>query len=115
MRVFMQALAQFLAVLSCGLFAGAAVYITLVEHPARMECENHHCYLVVILANWKPWYAKYVAMARPIQLIQTGTTTFSTVTCQPKRRRSAWPRAISKNTAVALREKILGVISHLYR
>jgi hypothetical protein len=50
----MQALAQFLAVLSCGLFAGAAVYITLVEHPARMECENHHCYLVVILANWKP-------------------------------------------------------------
>jgi hypothetical protein len=34
MRVF----AEFVAVLSCGLFAGAAVYITLVEHPARMEC-----------------------------------------------------------------------------
>ena len=49
----MQAQSQFLAVLSCGLFAGAAVYITLVEHPARMECENHHCYLVVILATWK--------------------------------------------------------------
>jgi uncharacterized membrane protein len=25
-------------VLSCSLFAGAAVYISLVEHPARMEC-----------------------------------------------------------------------------
>ncbi len=28
----------FVAVLCCGLFAGAALYLTLVEHPARMEC-----------------------------------------------------------------------------
>ena len=28
----------FAAVLACGLFAGASVYINLVEHPARMEC-----------------------------------------------------------------------------
>src|SRR5216684_5472135 len=34
----LQTLAQFLTVLSCGLFAGAALYLTLVEHPARMEC-----------------------------------------------------------------------------
>ncbi len=27
-----------LATLSAGLFAGAAIYITAVEHPARMEC-----------------------------------------------------------------------------
>ena len=27
-----------LAVLRAGLFAGAAIYITLVEHPARLEC-----------------------------------------------------------------------------
>ena len=27
-----------LATLSTGLFAGAAIYITAVEHPARMEC-----------------------------------------------------------------------------
>jgi Domain of unknown function (DUF1772) len=34
----MRQIAEFLAVLSCSLFTGAAVYISLVEHPARMEC-----------------------------------------------------------------------------
>ncbi len=34
----MRQIAEFVAVLSCSLFAGAAVYINLVEHPARMEC-----------------------------------------------------------------------------
>jgi hypothetical protein len=31
-------IAEFIAVLACALFTGAAVYISLVEHPARMEC-----------------------------------------------------------------------------
>jgi len=34
----MRQISEFIAVLACGLFAGAAVYISLVEHPARMEC-----------------------------------------------------------------------------
>lgn len=34
----MRQFAEFVAVLSCSLFAGASVYINLVEHPARMEC-----------------------------------------------------------------------------
>ena len=34
----MRQIAEFVAVLSCALFAGAAIYISLVEHPARMEC-----------------------------------------------------------------------------
>jgi hypothetical protein len=34
----MRQIAEFVAVLACSLFAGAAVYLTLVEHPARMEC-----------------------------------------------------------------------------
>jgi hypothetical protein len=34
----MRQIAEFVAVLSCSLFTGAAVYITLVEHPARMQC-----------------------------------------------------------------------------
>ena len=32
--------AQFLATLCCTLFAGAAVYVNLVEHPARMGCDT---------------------------------------------------------------------------
>jgi hypothetical protein len=34
----MRQIAEFIAVLACSLFTGAAVYLTLVEHPARMEC-----------------------------------------------------------------------------
>src|SRR2546422_2733268 len=34
----MRQIAEFVAVLACGLFTGAAFYISLVEHPARMEC-----------------------------------------------------------------------------
>ena len=34
----LQTVAQLVAMVACGLFAGAAVYINLVEHPARMEC-----------------------------------------------------------------------------
>src|SRR6266478_7308064 len=34
----MRPIAEFVSVLSCGLFAGAAVYVSLVEHPARMAC-----------------------------------------------------------------------------
>ncbi len=34
----MRQIAEFVAVLTCALFTGAAVYVNLVEHPARMEC-----------------------------------------------------------------------------
>jgi hypothetical protein len=30
-------IAEFIAVLSCALFTGASVYITFIEHPARMQ------------------------------------------------------------------------------
>ena len=34
----MRQIAEFIAVLSCALFTGASVYITFIEHPARMQC-----------------------------------------------------------------------------
>jgi hypothetical protein len=34
----MRQIAEFVAVLTCSVFAGAALYISLVEHPARMQC-----------------------------------------------------------------------------
>jgi hypothetical protein len=34
----MRQIAEFTAVLSCALFTGASVYITFIEHPARMQC-----------------------------------------------------------------------------
>jgi hypothetical protein len=34
----LESLAKILAVTCCGIFSGAALYITLVEHPARMDC-----------------------------------------------------------------------------
>ena len=34
----MRQIAEFVAVIACGLFTGAALYVSFVEHPARMEC-----------------------------------------------------------------------------
>ena len=34
----MRQIAEFIAVLSCARFSGASVYITFIEHPARMQC-----------------------------------------------------------------------------
>ena len=34
----MRQIAEFVAVLACSVFTGATLYISFVEHPARMEC-----------------------------------------------------------------------------
>jgi len=34
----MREIAEFISVLACAFFTGAAVYITFIEHPARMQC-----------------------------------------------------------------------------
>jgi hypothetical protein len=48
---------QFLAVLCCTLFAGAAIYINLVEHPARMGCDTKTAATV-----WAPSYERATVM-----------------------------------------------------
>ena len=57
----MLAVLQFLAVLSCVLFAGAAIYINLVEHPARMSCDTK-----IAAAVWAPSYKKATVMQAPL-------------------------------------------------
>ena len=51
MKRILTTLAELLATLSSGLFAGASVYINLVEHPARMEAGTH-----LALTEFSPSY-----------------------------------------------------------
>lgn len=44
---------QLAALISASLFTGAAIYISLVEHPARLGLEDR-----AALAHWKPSYAR---------------------------------------------------------
>ena len=44
---------ELIAVLCTGLFAGAAIYITLVEHPARLECGA-----ALALTEFRPSYRR---------------------------------------------------------
>jgi Domain of unknown function (DUF1772) len=55
---------QFLATLSTCLFAGAAVYINLVEHPARMGCDTKTAATV-----WAPSYKKATVMQASLAVV----------------------------------------------
>ena len=55
---------ELIALLSTGLFAGAAVYVTLVEHPARLECG-----LAVALAEFRPSYRRAAVMQASLAAI----------------------------------------------
>ena len=58
----MQQLAEFIAVLSCALFTGASVYITLIEHPARMQCG-----VEIAATEFAPSYRRATVMLVPAQ------------------------------------------------
>ena len=53
----MRAALEFLSLISTGLFAGAAVYITFVEHPARMSCGTH-----LAATEFRPSYQRATVM-----------------------------------------------------
>jgi hypothetical protein len=59
-------LIQGLAVLATALFTGAAVYVTLVEHPARLTCPTE-----VALAQWRPSYRRATVMQASLAVLGT--------------------------------------------
>ena len=54
---------EILATFACGIFAGAAVYVNLVEHPARLSCGVN-----AALTEWRPSYKRGTAMQAPLAL-----------------------------------------------
>ena len=60
----MVAFIEFIAVLSCTLFTGAAIYINLVEHPARMGCDTKTAATV-----WAPSYKRATVMQASLAIL----------------------------------------------
>lgn len=55
---------QFLATLCCTWFAGAALYINLVEHPARMGCDT-----TTAVTVWAPSYQRATLMQASLAVL----------------------------------------------
>jgi uncharacterized membrane protein len=55
---------ELLAVLACTLFTGAAVYITAVEHPARLSCGTQ-----IAATEWAPSYKRATVMQAPLAVV----------------------------------------------
>jgi uncharacterized membrane protein len=60
----LQASMEFIAALSGALFAGAALYINAVEHPARMSCG-----VQAAVAEWEPSYQRATWMQAPLAIV----------------------------------------------
>ncbi len=60
----MNILLEFVATFCTAMFAGAAVYITLVEHPARMECST-----ALAVAEFAPSYRRATVMQASLAAI----------------------------------------------
>jgi len=55
---------EFLAMLCCAIFTGAAIYINAVEHPARMACGVN-----VALSEWAPSYKRATVMQASLAVL----------------------------------------------
>ena len=60
----MLAIFQFFAVLASAIFAGAAIYINVAEHPARMGCDTKTAVTV-----WAPSYQRAYVMQASLAVI----------------------------------------------
>jgi anthrone oxygenase-like protein len=63
----MQMALEFLATFCCAIFAGAAIYINAVEHPARMSCGVKGA-----LAEWAPSYRRATVMQASLAVLGFG-------------------------------------------
>jgi hypothetical protein len=54
------------ALLATALFTGAAIYVSLVEHPARMACA-----IEVAIAQWRPSYKRATVMQASLAVVGT--------------------------------------------
>lgn len=52
------------AILACTLFAGAAIYINLVEHPARLSCGTE-----IAAKQWAPSYERATVMQASLAIV----------------------------------------------
>src|ERR671936_1267597 len=55
---------QFIAALSAALFAGAAIYINVAEHPARMTIDTRSA-----AVQWAPSYQRATWMQAPLAIV----------------------------------------------
>ena len=57
-------LLEFLATLFAGTFAGAALYINVAEHPARLACDTR-----TAASQWAPSYKRATLMQAPLAVL----------------------------------------------
>jgi hypothetical protein len=55
---------EFIATVSAAIFAGAALYINLVEHPARMQLDTRSAVM-----EWAPSYKRATRMQAPLAVL----------------------------------------------
>jgi hypothetical protein len=55
---------KIVATLACGIFAGAALYISLVEQPARLSCG-----IAVAVTEWRRSYRRATIMQAPLAIV----------------------------------------------
>jgi hypothetical protein len=64
----MAELVMLTAVLACTFFTGAAVYINLVEHPARLSCGTE-----IAAKQWAPSYRRATVMQASLAILAAAT------------------------------------------
>jgi uncharacterized membrane protein len=55
---------EIVATLACGIFAGAAMYVSLVEQPARLSCG-----ITLAVTEWRPSYRRGAVMQASLAVV----------------------------------------------